>query len=271
MTQVEAIGESSLDMRVSEGNGKDELALLAQTFNKMLSRLEFAFKTQKSFIANASHELRNPLTMITGQLEVILMNERSNEEYRKTIHSLLEDIKNLNHISNRLLLLAQTTSEFSDVEFGMVRIDDTLWTARKEILKQHEQYKVSVTFAQTIDNENSLMVSGNELLLKTVLSNLIDNGCKYSRDHSCKVYINHENDRVIIHVSDQGMGIPAEELNMIFQPFYRAGNAIGIRGHGIGLSLVEKIVSLHKGEIKVISELGQGTEFILYLPVCNLS
>ena len=75
MTQVEAIGESNLDTRVSEGNGKDELARLAQTFNKMLARLEFAFNTQKNFIANASHELRNPLTMITGQLEVILMKD----------------------------------------------------------------------------------------------------------------------------------------------------------------------------------------------------
>ena len=108
------IGVANLDARISEGNGKDELSQLAQTFNKMLERIESAFKTQKNFIANASHELRTPLTVITGHLEVILMNARKNEEYRKTIISVLGNIKNLNHISNRLLQLAQASSEFSE-------------------------------------------------------------------------------------------------------------------------------------------------------------
>jgi signal transduction histidine kinase len=98
MAQVGAIGESNLNARISEGNGKDELSQLAQTFNKMLERIESAFKTQKYFIANASHELRTPLTVITGHLEVILMQARENEEYRKTIISVLGNIKNLNSI-----------------------------------------------------------------------------------------------------------------------------------------------------------------------------
>ncbi|MFO7671898.1 MAG: HAMP domain-containing sensor histidine kinase [Bacteroidales bacterium] len=269
--EMEAIGESNLDTRVSEGNGKDELARLAQTFNKMLARLEFAFKTEKNFIANASHELRNPLTMITGQMEVILMKARSNDEYRKTINSLLEDIKSLNYISNRLLLLAQATSEFSDAKFVLFRIDDTLWPARKEILKRNDNYQVRVNFSPAIDSDYKLMVMGNDQLLKTVMSNLIDNGCKYSEDHSCEVNINYENDHVIICVSDNGIGIPKEEINMIFQPFYRGRNAIGIRGHGIGLSLVEKIISLHKGKITVTSELNRGTQFTLFLQVHNPS
>ena len=106
MSQVASIDVANLNARISEGNGKDELSQLAQTFNKMLERIESAFKTQKNFIANASHELRTPLTVITGHLEVILMNARKNEEYRKTIISVLGNIKNLNHISNRLLQLA---------------------------------------------------------------------------------------------------------------------------------------------------------------------
>jgi signal transduction histidine kinase len=269
MSQVDAIGVSNLDVRVSEGNGKDELARLAQTFNKMLERLETAFKTQKNFIANASHELRTPLTVITGQMEVILMNARKNEEYRNTIISVLEDIKNLNLISNRLLLLAQASSEFSEADFSLVRVDDILWQARKEILKRHDHYKIHINFSETIDDELKLTMRGNELLIKTALTNLIDNGCKYSGDHTSEIFVNHENNHVVMHFSDKGIGIPEEEIRMIFEPFYRASNAIGIKGHGIGLSLVEKIITLHKGNVTIKSEINKGSDFILFLPVNN--
>lgn len=266
-SQVDAISISNLDARVLEGNGKDELARLAQTFNKMLDRLELAFKTQKNFIANASHELRTPLTVITGQMEVILMNARKNEEYRNTIVSVLEDIKNLNHISNRLLLLAQASSEFSEADFRVLRIDDILWQARKEILKRYDNYHIHINFSETIDDEQKLIVNGNDQLLKTALNNLIDNGCKYSSDHTSIIYVTNKDTHLIMHFSDNGIGIPEEELSMIFHPFYRATNAIGIKGHGIGLSLVEKIITLHKGIITVRSEIMKGTEFTISLPL----
>lgn len=267
MSQVEAIEASNLDARVSEGTGKDEITQLAQTFNRMLDRLEAAFKTQKNFIANASHEFRTPLTVITGQLEVILLKARSNEEYRKTILSLLEDMKNLNQISNRLLLLAHASSEFPEDDFCPVRIDDVFWRARKEILKNHEDYRVPVQFAEGLDNENKLSVRGNELLLKTALINLMDNGCKYSDDHTSEVHFDFMDGQVMVQFRDHGIGIPAEEIQMIFQPFYRAKNAIGIKGHGIGLSLVNKIIELHKGKIHIQSELHQGTDIWIHFPV----
>ena len=267
MSQVDAIGISNLDARVSEGNGKDELARLAQTFNKMLERLEIAFKTQKNFIANASHELRTPLTVITGQLDVILLNARNNEEYRKTIISVLEDIKNLNNISDRLLLLAQASSEFSEADFNIIRIDDILWQARKELLKRHDNYQININFSETIDDESKLKVNGNAQLLKIALNNLIDNGCKYSGDYTSEIIVNNKNNHVIMNFSDKGIGISEEELKMIFQPFYRARNAIGTKGHGIGLSLVEKIIMLHKGNITVKSEIMKGSNFTLSLPL----
>lgn len=267
MTQVDNIGIANLNARVSEGNGKDELARLAQTFNKMLDRLEAAFKTQKNFISNASHELRTPLTVITGQLEVVLMNARKNEEYRNTIVSVLEDIKNLNQISNRLLLLAQASSDFSEEDFSQIRIDEIIWQARKEILKRHDNYQIHFNFSETINDDMQLTIKGNELLIKTAFSNLMDNGCKYSGNHTAEIFIHNDNNHVILHFTDKGIGIPEDEINMIFQPFYRASNAIGFKGHGIGLSLVEKIITLHKGNISVKSEVMKGTEFTLYLPV----
>jgi signal transduction histidine kinase len=269
MSQVGVIGVSNLNARVSEGNGKDELSQLAQTFNKMLERIESAFKTQKNFIANASHELRTPLTVITGHLEVILMKARKNEEYRKTIISVLGNIKNLNHISNRLLQLAQASSDFSEADFSLLRIDEILWQAKKDVLKINNNYQVSINFSESIDDEYKLIVKGNEQLLKTAITNLIDNGCKYSDDYTSEISVNNENNKVIMNFSDKGIGISEEELNMIFQPFYRARNAIGTKGHGIGLSLVEKIVALHKGQITVKSAIKKGSTFTLSLPLNN--
>jgi len=267
MSQVGAIEVSNLDARISEGNGKDELSQLAQTFNKMLERIESAFKTQKNFIANASHELRTPLTVITGHLEVILMNARKNEEYRNTIISVLGNIKNLNHISNRLLQLAQASSEFSEADFSLIRIDEILWQAKKDVLKINDNYQININFSESIDDEFKLQVKGNEQLLRTAISNIIDNGCKYSGDHTSEISVNNEDNNVIINFSDKGIGISEEELKMIFQPFYRAKNAIGTKGHGIGLSLVEKIITLHNGGITVKSEILKGSTFTLSIPL----
>ncbi len=267
MAQVSAISEKNIDARISDGNGKDELAQLAQTFNKMLERLETAFKTQKNFIANASHELRTPLTVITGHLEVTLMKARENEEYRKTIVSVLDNIKNLNSISNRLLLLAQASSDFSDDDFDIIRIDDVIWKARNEILKIHDDFKININFGEKMDDESKLKVKGNELLLKTAVTNLIENGCKYSSNRTSDILFDSSDNMLILYFSDKGIGIPERELKMIFQPFYRATNSGGSRGHGIGLSLVEKIISLHKGEIRVNSEIMRGSNFIISLPL----
>lgn len=267
MAEVSAIGESNLNARISEGNGKDELSQLSHTFNKMLERIESAFIAQKNFIANASHELRTPLTVITGHMEVILMKARENEEYRKTIISVLGNIKNLNHISNRLLQLAQASSEHSDTDFETVRIDEILWQARQDVLRVNESFQINISFSESIDDENDFQVRGNEQLLRTAISNIMDNGCKYSCNHTTEVRVNNENSLIVMSFSDNGIGISEEELQLIFQPFYRAKNVSKIKGHGIGLSLVEKIINLHKGEITVHSEIMKGSTFTISLPL----
>ena len=267
MAQVGAIGESNLNARISEGNGRDELSQLARTFNKMLERIESAFNTQKYFIANASHELRTPLTVITGQLEVVLMKARDNEEYRKTITSVLANIKNLNSISNRLLQLAQASTEISATDFRVVRVDEILWQARQDVLKLNSDYQINISLSDSIDDENKLQVMGNNQLLRTAISNIMDNGCKYSDDHTSEVFVNNDNNSIIMTFTDKGIGISEEDLKMIFQPFYRAKNANGTKGHGIGLPLVQKIISLHEGEIHITSEVSKGSTFMISLPL----
>jgi signal transduction histidine kinase len=267
ISQVNGIGLANIDQRINEGNGTDELARLAMTFNGMLQRIGSAFTVQKDFIANASHELRTPLTVISGRLEVLLLKERSGAEYQETLSSVLEDIRKLNHLSNRLLLLAQASSESATGSFSPVRVDDILWNARSEIMTRDKNFRVNISFGENITDDSKLVVKGNSLLLKTAFGNLMDNACKYSGDNLSQVVLDAHDHEVVMRFRDNGIGIPFPELKLVFQPFHRAANSVGTQGHGIGLSLVDRITSLHNGTISVISELNAGSEFTITLPV----
>lgn len=267
--EVPSITESSLHIRVNEGNGKDEIARLAKTFNRMLDRLESAFKIQRNFIANASHELRTPFSSIIGQLDVALLKNRESYEYQATLKSVLKDMNNLARTSNNLILLAMASSDPDYITMDPVRMDDILWDSRSEIMKMDHNNKVIITFTDSGLDENLLSVYGNNQLLKVAFMNLMDNGCKYSADHTVMVDIAVSNHILLIKLFDEGIGIPVEEQGSIFEPFHRAKNAAGYQGSGLGLSLVKRIILLHNGTISVTSVPESGTEFVIALPVIN--
>lgn len=264
--RVEKISIASLDLRVDEGNGKDELAHLAHTFNRMLERLETAFEVQKDFISNASHELRTPLTAITGQLEVLLMKDRPEQEYRETTEAVLEDIKKLNRLLDRLLLMAHASSEGATAGFSDVRIDEILWQAREELLKYDRNYSVTVALDENISDIENLLIRGDEQLLLSAVINIMENGCKYSPDKSVRVNLTHDSKNILAGFTDNGPGIAPDELERIFESFYRSKMTSSVRGHGIGLSLARKIIDIHHGRISVTSKAGEGTTITLSLP-----
>ncbi len=181
---VEDISITSLHLRVPEGNGTDEIGRLARTFNNMLERLETSFGMQKSFIANASHELRTPLTSINGQIEVLMMKDRQAEEYKTALGSVLEDIKSLIDLSNRLILIARTSSEGPSGFNNKIRIDEIIWQAQEEMKRFNPSYHINISMDDSVTDSEKLMVAGDEYLLKTAVTNLIENACKYSSDHS---------------------------------------------------------------------------------------
>jgi len=264
--QVDNITISSLHMRVNEGNRTDEIALLAITFNHMLERLESAFEMQKSFVSNASHELRTPLTSITGQIEVSLMKSRSKEEYETILESVLEDIKNLNTLSNGLLGLARVNSDNLKIALSSVRIDEILWLTRDELLTKKKDYHVSIQFRESIEDEKELTVHGNQHLLKTAFLNLMDNACKYSADRAIEIFLSVRGNYIVSDFADNGIGIDKSDLDKVFQPFYRGNNARNISGHGLGLPLTEKIVKIHSGTISIDSILNKGTKVTISIP-----
>jgi signal transduction histidine kinase len=264
--QVEKITISNLNSRVKTGNNKDEIAQLAITFNKMLANLEEAFKIQKSFVSNASHELRTPLTAISGQIEVTLLQERSKEEYKAILNSIFDDIRSLTKLSNGLLELAQTSLDLSLVRFEAIRVDELLWQARSELIKKQPSYTVNIDFEELPEDENYLEVTGNMQWLKSAFLNLMENGCKFSNDKHVQVTIGFKEQEMQVNFSNKGIGIAPEDMPHIFEPFFRAENVKSISGHGIGLSLTEKVISLHKGKIHIDSTPNVGATFSVILP-----
>ena len=265
--EVDNITANNLDLRVSEGNGTDEIAQLAIKFNKMLARLEDAFQMQRSFVSNASHELRTPLTVIGGQIEVALMNKKKAEEYELILQSVWEDIRKLNALSNGLLELAQASLDVSKIKLKDLRIDEIVWQSRDELLKRQKEYAIDIEYKELPEDEKKLTVFGNEQLLKTAIMNVIDNACKYSANKHATIKIGFDDKFVQIQFIDEGIGIPEADLKNIFAPFYRTSVSRTIAGHGIGLSLSEKIVDIHKGKISLTSVINKGTTVAVTLPL----
>ena len=267
--EVDDISATSLHRRVDTGNGKDEMSKLSSTFNNMLERLEQAFTTQKNFIANASHEIRNPLTAILGQLDVSMLKERSAAEYIKVLQSVREDITTLKTVSNRLLLLAQASMEDVEKRFTVLRLDQLLWDSRTELNKLHPDYSISIDVDSSIDDESRMNVNGDEQLLKAAIINVLDNGCKYSVNNRVSVLLKSSGGKTMLQFKDHGIGIPEEDLPHLFEPFYRGHNTESYKGNGIGLSLVYRIVKSHFGDIRIQSQVNQGTVLTIFLPVTN--
>lgn len=265
MQKVSKITFVNLHERLEDRGSQDELSQLAATFNSMLDRIESSLAMQRNFVANASHELRTPLTAMQGQLEVLLLKKRDLTAYKEGVQSVLEDIRRLTHISNRLLMLAQADSAYTARLFRPVSLVDVLWQSQAAIQARNATALVHITIDEAIENAEALQVLGNEQLLITVFQNLLDNGVKYSSNHEVFADLRLRDGGIEVKVRDYGIGIPPEELEQVFQPFYRSSNAQEIGGHGIGLSLVERILRLHNGEVGVQSAVGKGTTFTVFL------
>jgi signal transduction histidine kinase len=264
--QAERISFTNMGIRIHEGNGKDEIAQLAITFNRMLDRLQSSFESQRSFVSNASHELRTPLTSITGQLEVTLIRDRNPEEYREVLRSMLDDIRDLNQLVNSLLYLARANADDRLVRISEVRMDELVWQILGRLRKQHPDYEVELIYSDRIEDENNVVIEADEDLLRAALSNLIENGCKYSDPHRCVVTLEPESDRLHVRIEDRGLGIDPADLPHVFEPFYRSQQVTRKGGHGLGLPLARRIVQIHHGELTITSAPGTGTRVELSLP-----
>jgi signal transduction histidine kinase len=256
---VNSITDSNLNLRLSEGNGKDELAELSITFNNMLERLQNAFELQQNFVASASHELRTPLTSIIGNIEVLLSRPRNADEYKIVLQTVLEEAERLHKLSDGLLNIAQASSDINNIKMEYIRIDELLEESKNAVQNQMSDSKMDLYFENMPVNSDDLLIKGNKNLLIIAFENLLENANKFSENKNIKINLANSPESICVTISDTGIGIPEMDLNNIFQTFYRAENARSFSGSGVGLSLCQKIFQLHNGDLFVKSELGIGT------------
>ena len=258
---VKEINSLKMSNRLDEGNRKDEIAQLAITFNEMITNLEIAFKNQEDFVANASHELRTPLTVMIGESDYILSHDRKKEAYRNHISEIITDLKKINTLLNNLLELAQINRDKSII-LSKVRIDEIVFNAIYQIKAKYQGRKIIPKILYP-ESENDLLINGNDGLLTIAFQNLLDNACKFSNEDINIEFVITDN-YININISDSGIGIPSDELDSINRPFKRASNAKYIGGFGIGLSLVAKIMELHKATMDIKSKTEAGTRIEMF-------
>lgn len=253
VSRMQEITPKDLHLRLIERKGNDELAQVISYFNQMIERLEISFNSQKTFIANASHELKNPLTAIMGECEVMQLKEFTPDEYKGSIKRIENEIERLNILVNNLFQLAQTDLEISESDVEQLDVVGELQFVIHYL--EQSKYKGRISF---VKNENSFYIRSNSHLLFVALQNIIDNACKYSNGE-VKVEIIKNKFHFHLLVSDKGIGIPAKEKDKIFDTFYRAQNTHSYKGAGIGLSLAHKILKLSGADISISSMENKGT------------
>lgn len=266
INEVENIGSENLHRRLTEPKDNGILNKLSLTFNNMLNRIETSFETQKNFISNASHELNTPLTSIIGIADVALSKERSIEDYQKSLYKILEAAENLERKTSALLLLARTGYNNNKLNLKPVRIDQILMDAKLTLMQINPNFRIIFDFTLLPEDSMRLKINGSAPLLQLAISNIISNACKYSADQKAYIGLGASDDKVIIIIKDDGIGIPKDDIDRIYDPYYRGSNTENYLGYGIGLPLSRNIIRMHKGQLNISSTLGQGTTVRIELP-----
>jgi heavy metal sensor kinase len=263
--QAHRITGSNLDTRIQVDDAVEELALLVTSFNELLSRLDQAFDTMRRFVADASHELRTPVSVIRGEADVALSKERGEDEYRESLGIVLDESRRLSRLVDDLLNLARADA-------GHVRLQTHDFYVNELVAECCRSVQGLASARQlTLEcrTEGDLQFTGDEQLLRRLLINLLDNAIRYTpAGGTVTAAIESRPEAVRISVADTGIGIQADDQAHIFERFYRTGEARSRRdgGFGLGLAIVKWIAESHQGTVACNSKYGCGSLFTVMLP-----
>ncbi|OGP90861.1 MAG: hypothetical protein A2157_05285 [Deltaproteobacteria bacterium RBG_16_47_11] len=278
------ITSQNLNQRIPPPKVKDEISRLAETFNEMITRLDQSFRQIKQFSSDASHELKTPLTILRGEVEVTLRKERTSFEYQQILRSNLEEIDRMTQIVDDLLLLSRADNGEIRLNQNEMNLSEIL----REIVPQaHILTQSKNLHIQTSIPEEKVRILGDHLRIRELFLNLIENAIKYTEEGGrIAIHLSRDNatssneegkERLEgggrgfaeIKVTDTGIGIAKEDQERIFDRFFRVDKARsrGQGGSGLGLSICKWIAEAHQGKISVESDLGRGSTFIIRLPL----
>lgn len=265
--EINKISIANLHLRIaSPHKAHDEISTLIESFNQMIARLEVSVNSQKSFVANASHSFRTPLTIIKGEAELAVQIPGLNKESTQSLLRIINETDQIIIMINNLLMIARSGLEDSRKDYTNVRLDEVLFRVLSSESKASGHPSIYLDLASTPEIGEMLEVFGNENLLFIALSNIVSNACKYGKEADVTISLQSQDDDFVIDIKDKGVGIPSEEKDFVYDSFFRASNVRSIQGTGLGLLLAKNIIDLHDGNLLIHSIEGEGTHVSVLLP-----
>jgi two-component system sensor histidine kinase ArlS len=262
---IATISPKDLSVRIDESRSKDEISILTDKFNELLDKVESAFKFQYHFVHHASHELKTPLSVMMSNAEGALADGnievlKRSMEFQK--HNLME----VSYIINAMLEISKTENQINDIFSGPIRVDELLFECIDEISYLDTHLQIDFIFSHTIEDSEVLTINGNSRMLKIAFMNLLKNAMNFAVSNPVIEVLPSE-DKLLLRFSNDGEIIPVAERLKLFTHFFRGDNSKEKKGFGLGLVLVQRIISLHNGEISYcVSEDGKNY-FIVGFPI----
>ena len=259
------ITKDNLKSRIPLPINKDELHLLSNTINNLLDRVENAIEREKQFTSDASHELRTPLAVIKGTLEVLIRKPRNQEEYKEKIDFCISEVNRLNHLVDELLLLARFENQKQSLKIERVSLNAIFLDIISRNSTFISEKKINCVALFTKD----FYVETDSYLFSLILNNILTNSIKYSKPGGIINFdLKESKDTIVFSISDSGIGIASEDLEKIFDQFYRSksNQHPEIKGTGLGLSIVKRLCLLLQIDLKIKSKENTGTKVSLSFP-----
>ena len=246
--KIKNINENNLDTRIASESNKNEVDLIANEFNFMMDRIEISYQKQKEFTAHASHELRTPLSRITSQIENTISDSSTSDKGKSFLRTILSDVNQLTELITSLLVLSKIDNKNQENN-EVHRMDEILFSAIESVNKSFPDFVILFDMEESDNLDTALEIKGNKNLLEIALSNVLKNACAYSDNKQAEVKISTQENQLIISVLNTGKILSETEQKNLFQPFMRGKNSKGTSGFGLGLRIVNRILTLHKAQI----------------------
>ncbi|CAC9976274.1 HAMP domain-containing sensor histidine kinase [Flavobacterium panici] len=247
--KIKNINENNLDTRIASKSNKDEIDLIANEFNFMMDRIEVSYQKQKEFTAHASHELRTPLSRITAQIENTVADPATSAKGKTFLTTILSDVNHLTELISSLLILSKIDNNKNNEDNEVHRMDEILFSAIENLKKSFPEFIILFEIEESDNLDTALEVKGNKNLLEIALINVLKNACVYSDNKQALVKISTQENHLVISVLNTGKTLSEAEQKNLFQPFMRGKNSKGTSGFGLGLRIVNRILTLHKSSI----------------------
>ncbi|MBN2453137.1 MAG: HAMP domain-containing protein [Candidatus Omnitrophica bacterium] len=264
ISTIHTITAENMKLKLKLPGTRDEIDRLADTFNDMLARLDYAFTSQRRLFEDLSHDLKTPLTILKGEFEVVLKKMRSQEEYETILKSSLEEVNKIIHLADNLLMLASIEARKIIQERREIDLNLLVQGTVNRVKKLAEAKNVELSLVQNA----GMTIKGDEQQLKQLFVNLLDNAIKYTGSGGrVTITIGRTSGSASVTITDNGIGMSKDQADHIFDRFYRIDKSRTEQGFGLGLSIVKSVIDSHSGAIKVDSAPSRGTTFTVLLPI----